>query len=257
MNIEKSGLKFEAIIIGAGTAIPVRNHSPASIYLKSKNFNALLDVGPGTFSKLPLYTIDLFKLNSIFISHLHPDHVLDLATYFLIQVNTNDKKKIPINIFGCKGIKKLITQLGKLFPDIAILNPYPNIQELAEESFNIGEIQVRTVFTKHTTNSIAFRFDAPNDSFVYTSDCTYRKELEDFCTDTKVLVSECSYPDNYNTKDHLNAKTLGLLAKNAHVKCLYVTHCYPQALKQNIKKQIQKYYSGLIYIAQDGDFIHA
>lgn len=249
----KEGTKLKAIIVGGGTAIPVINHSPASLFLQFKDFTALLDLGPGTFSKFPMYSINPLCLNYIFISHLHPDHILDLATYFMIRDYANDgKENIPINLIGCNGIKQFITQLRSLFPDISFPSASMNIKEVASIELNIGNVQVRTTLSDHTANSISFRFSIDDKSLVYTSDCVYSKRLEEFCSKADVLISECSFPDNWLTTDHMNAKTLGTMAENAQVKRLFVTHCYPQALEVNLKEQIKKYYSGCILLAQDG-----
>ncbi len=256
MNRNKDVLKLKTIIIGSGTAIPVINHSPASIFLQSKDLTALLDLGPGTFSKLPIYDIDPLQINYIFISHLHPDHILDLAIYFMIRDYADKKKNISVNLIGCSGIKKFISQLRMLFPDISFPNDFFNIREMIDNEFNIGDVRVRTTSSNHTHSSIAFRFDINGKSLIYTSDCVYSKRLEEFCTEVDVLISECSFPDKWSTNDHMNAQKLGVMAENAHVKNLFITHCYPQTLKKNLEKQIKKYYSGSIHIAQDGDHIN-
>ncbi|HOJ00826.1 MAG TPA: ribonuclease Z [Anaerolineaceae bacterium] len=256
MNQKKSTHKLEAIIVGGGTAIPVLDHSPPSLYLKFKNLSALLDVGPGTFSKLPIYGINPLLINNIFVSHLHPDHVLDLVIYYMIRENAAKKKNSPVNVIGCKGIKNFILQLNRIFPDISFSNPAIRTHEMANDEYILGDIRVRTILTGHTPHSIAFRFDFNNISFVYTSDCIYSQQLVEFCAKADILVGECSFSDSYPTSDHMNAQKIGSLAENAQVQEMFITHCYPQALKKDLKKQISKYFSGPIHITQDGDRIN-
>lgn len=254
--IQKEGThNLEAIIIGGGTAIPVLDHSPASIYLKSKGLSALLDVGSGTFSRLPIYGIDPLHINNIFISHLHPDHVLDIVIYYMICENADKEKETPTNIIGCKGIKDFIGNLSSVFPDISFSNPAIQIHEMENDEFVLGDIQVHTILSGHTPNSIAFRFDLNNMNIVYTSDCCYSQQLVKFCAKADILVSECSFPDSVPTLDHMNAQKVGLLAEHAQVQELFITHCYPQALKKDLKKQIGNFFSGPIQITQDGDHI--
>lgn len=256
MNRKKNGVEFKTIIIGAGTAIPIINHSPACIFLKSKDITALLDLGPGTFSKLPTYGIDPLQIDTLFISHLHPDHILDMPIYFMIREYAGKKNGVPVNFIGCKGIKKFILRLKVLFPDILFSKSVMNIKEVAESDFNIGDIRVRTTLTDHTRSSVAFRFDFNEKTLIYTGDCVSSNHLEKFCSNADVLISECSFPDKWVTEDHMNVQKLGTLAENAQVKTLVVTHCYPQTLKEDLEHQIKEYYSGFIHITQDGDQVN-
>jgi ribonuclease BN (tRNA processing enzyme) len=161
----------------------------------------------------------------------------------------------PLNLIGCIGLEQFLSQIMKQFPDISFPINSMNIREVANDKFNLGDVRVCTTLSDHTERSISFRFDFNDKSLVYTSDCVYSARLEKLCNKADILISECSFPDEWPTNDHMNAQKLGVMAENAQVKKLFVTHRYPPASDVNLEAQIKKYYSGPIRIAQDGDYI--
>lgn len=248
--------KFEILVIGSGTAIPARNHSPASILLRSNGFNALLDIGPGALSKLPYFDINVFNIENIFITHFHPDHILDLATFFLISdIEVKKRNGSNINLVGPIGLKKFVINLMQLFPDIQFPSNSINYIEMDQGEININQCRVRSILSGHTKNSISYRFEFDKTTIIYTGDCVYRNKLEDFCCYSDILICECSFPEGWETNDHMTSLEVGILAQHAQVKQLVVTHLYPPALKVDIKSQIAKYYSGEILLTNDGDRI--
>ena len=253
MNAIKKGEKKRVVVLGAGTAVPAPQRSPASVLLQYTNFTALLDMGPGTIAKLPLYGVDVLTLQNIFISHLHPDHTLDLATFFMIcDYASAERGDLPLNLIGCVGLEDFVLQFMSAFPDIALPSEQMKIKEVLHDDFYHGGMRIRSALSGHTATSVSFRFDIDNKSVVYTSDCVQNTALETLCEEADVLISECSYPDGWKTTDHMNAQTLGRMAENARVKRLIVTHQYPPALKVNLEEQIKQYYSGSVLIAEDG-----
>lgn len=247
------GKELHITIVGAGTAIPSPKHSAACVLLQWSNFIALLDIGPGAISKLPYYGIDPFLLEHIFITHLHPDHTLDLGTFFMILDYGKDKRHgLPLNLIGCVGLEKFIYQFMGAFPDINLPVTEMQIREVTNNEFFLGNIRVRSALSGHTGTSVSFRFDFKDISVVYTGDCVQNTELEMMCDKADILITECSFPDKWKTNDHMNAQTLGKMAERANVKKLVVTHQYPSALEVDIESQLKEYYSGSILIAEDG-----
>jgi ribonuclease BN (tRNA processing enzyme) len=246
---------IRVIIIGSGTGVPVENRSPAAIFLRAGNFSALLDIGPGSLSKLPQYRVDAVNLKHIFITHLHPDHVLDLAIFYLISDYAPERRKgQSLNIVGCEGLKNFVSRLMQLFPDISPPTFQVNIVEMANSITELENVKISSTLSGHTNNSVSFRFDFIMGSLVYTGDCVYSTKLEEFCQGADILICECSYPQGWKTNDHMTAQHVGMLAENSKVKQLIVTHLYPPALEIDLATQIAKNYSGQIIIAQDGTF---
>lgn len=252
-NTENSTSAIEIIVIGAGTSVPVAGYSPASIFIRFGAFSALLDSGPGTISKLPIYEIDAFELENIFITHLHPDHVLDLATFVQMSNYSMDRRsEIPLDIFSCDGSQKFYDEFLALFPDIEKPAFSVKIHEMVGGGLEKDGVRISSTLSGHTQNSVAFKLGFKTGSLVYTGDCIKNDDLINFCKGANILISECSFPDECLTNDHMNARDLGVLASSANVEQLIVVHQYPPAIRIDLASQISQHYSGPILIAKDG-----
>ncbi len=71
---------IRVVILGAGTAIPMTGYSPAGNLVQTDSGFLLVDVGPGTLSRLAAVGVDYRELDHILITHHHSDHTLDLVT---------------------------------------------------------------------------------------------------------------------------------------------------------------------------------
>ncbi|MBR6482119.1 MAG: MBL fold metallo-hydrolase, partial [Bacteroidaceae bacterium] len=67
--------KFEVYVLGCGSALPTMRHYPSSqvISLREKLF--MVDCGEGAQLQLRRSRLRFSRLNHIFITHLHGDHV--------------------------------------------------------------------------------------------------------------------------------------------------------------------------------------
>jgi ribonuclease BN (tRNA processing enzyme) len=244
---------MEIILLGTGTAVPLADHTPAAILFKAPGLTALLDIGPGAIHRLALQGFDPFQLEYIFLTHLHSDHSLDLATF--LQMNDSAPgvvRSAPLYLTGPRGLRNWYEGLMRLYPGISPQNYPLHIRELAEEQFELDEVRLSSCLSGHTTNSLCYRFDTPSGSVVYTGDCVPGKSLVRFCAGVDLLICECSFPDGWTTSDHMNAHSVGTLAQQAQVKRLVATHLYPPAAQVDLQAQIRQYYAGPVSIARDG-----
>lgn len=93
-------------ILGCYAATPRTISNPTSQVLEIKNHTFLIDCGEGTQVQLRKSKVKFTKINHIFISHLHGDHVyglIGLLSTFSLLNRLND-----LIVFGPKGIKELI-----------------------------------------------------------------------------------------------------------------------------------------------------
>jgi len=91
-------MTFEVTILGSGSAAPsVHRHHTAHALNVHEQFY-LIDCGEGTQERMRQYGIPLMKLNAIFISHLHGDHVFGLPG--IISTLNHLGRKTPLHIFG-------------------------------------------------------------------------------------------------------------------------------------------------------------
>lgn len=245
---------MEIFLLGTGTAIPIQQHSPSGLVVKAGGQCLLFDIGPGTLGRLNLAGVEYFQIDHLLLSHLHPDHTLDLATLLLIfNYAPNAERTSPFPITGCRGFKDFYTHMISLYPELAPLTYQLELHEVHRDEFSIGNLRIKCAPTGHTPESVAYRLDDGNHVMVYSGDSTTRGELVQLAEGADVLVCECSFPSGWETEDHLNADTVGQIARQAAVKTLIVVHRYPPAMAVDLTAQIRtQQYEGDVQLAVDG-----
>ena len=90
-------------IIGCSGSFPGPD-SPASCYLlEAEGFRMLIDLGNGALGVLTAARRGLFGIDAICLSHLHADHCLDLASYWVARRYAPGGPKPPIPVYAPSG----------------------------------------------------------------------------------------------------------------------------------------------------------
>lgn len=100
---------MELQFLGTGAGVPAKHRNVTSIALKlldERNAVWLFDCGEGTQMQILRTTIRPRKIEKIFITHLHGDHIFGLPG--LLSSRTFQGGGTPLEIYGPKGIEKYI-----------------------------------------------------------------------------------------------------------------------------------------------------
>jgi ribonuclease BN (tRNA processing enzyme) len=244
---------MEIFLLGTGTSVPVKQHTPAGLVVIADGKRLLFDIGPGTLNRLEQTGILYDQLDQLLLTHFHPDHTLDLATLLLLfNYDPGGSRTNSFTITSCTGIEGFLQRMYTLYPVITPIGYHLQVHPVWREEFGLGKIKIQSAPTGHTPESVAYRLEFEGRSLVYSGDATPRGELVDLAAGADMLISECSFPAGWETEEHLNADSLGLLASQAKVKSLVVTHCYPPALAVDLISQIRVHYNGNVQLAVDG-----
>ena len=241
-------------VIGAGTILPMAGRSPSCHLLRSGGTAIVFDLGPGALARLAIAGLDYRELDTVFISHLHPDHALDLVT--LLQATNATpgwSRTRPLFLYGCRGLSAFVGQLLETFRD-AVPETYAlEIVELeAGVSHAIGNATVEAFLTGHTSNSLAFRVTSGGRVFTYSGDAAIVPALAEAAKDADIFLCEASFLDGAETDDHLTASQAARIADAAGVRHLVLTHTYPATGHEAAMQQAQALFAGTITLAVDG-----
>ncbi|WP_071131423.1 ribonuclease Z [Enterococcus timonensis] len=100
---------MEIQFLGTGSGVPAKQRNVSSIALKlldERNTIWLFDCGEGTQMQILHTTIKPRKIEKIFITHLHGDHIFGLPG--LLSSRSFQGGTEPIEIIGPKGIKEYV-----------------------------------------------------------------------------------------------------------------------------------------------------
>jgi ribonuclease BN (tRNA processing enzyme) len=244
---------MEIILLGTGTAVPVKQHSPAALVVIADGVQLLFDIGPGTLSRLEQAGLVYTRLNHLLLTHFHPDHTLDLATLLLVfNYAPGAVRSMPFEITAPFGVEDFLQRMLQLYPELTPSEYELRLNHVRRDAFSIGNISILSAPTGHTPESVAYRVEQAGRSMVYSGDAAPQGELAQLAQSADLLICECSFPSGWQTQEHLNADNVGRIAQQAGVKSLLITHCYPPALAVDLIGQIRAHYAGELQLAMDG-----
>ncbi len=146
-------------ILGCYAATPRTITNPTSQVLEIRNRMFLIDCGEGTQVQLRKHKIKFSKINHVFISHLHGDHVyglIGLVSTFMLLNRVND-----LHIYGPKGIKEIITLQLRLSNSWTSYGLYFHELEstTSEVIYEDEKVIVKTIPLKHRVYTNGFLFE--------------------------------------------------------------------------------------------------
>lgn len=215
---------MELTILGSGTCVPsLKRSAPASL-IKTGSLHILIDCGPDTLHQLEKAKVGYKKIDFIFIGHYHPDHTSNLIS-FVQALNHTPKytHKKDLTIVGPPGFKKWYKKYINSFP---LPNTYRLVVKEIEKKMTIGSLKVTTSKTVHTPDSLAYRFTAKGKSVTITGDTGFTNSLAKFAKNSDLLLIECTYPNSMKSDGHLTPYECALIANDANVKKMILTHIH-------------------------------
>ena len=106
---------MQLTLLGTGCPkVDYKRFGPANLISTSKT-HILVDCGSGVTQRLNQLNICTSKINALFLTHLHSDHVVDL--YQLIISSWHSYRTKPWFIYGPTGTKKFVKKLMNTWKD--------------------------------------------------------------------------------------------------------------------------------------------
>lgn len=227
--------------------------SPASGYLvQHDGFSLVLDLGNGAFGELVRH-VRASEVGAMVLSHLHPDHCIDVVAYGIALRHGRDHRAAPIPVLAPAGARSRLLAAARA--DAA--QPPPD-QELAGFSFSepaaarVGPFELSFARMVHPVPTYAVRVAVPGGpSLVYSGDTGPSAALVDLARGADLLLCEASFvagepgPSNL----HLTGEQAGQHAAAAGVGRLLVTHVPPWNSREGAVAEAMTTFAGLVEAA--------
>ncbi|WNJ21180.1 ribonuclease Z [Pontibacter sp. G13] len=97
---------FQVRILGTSAAIPTNTRMPSAQVVTINDRHHLVDCGEATQIQLLKHKVKFSRLDAIFISHLHGDHVLGVPG--LLTSLSLYERNFPLKMFAPSGLKKIL-----------------------------------------------------------------------------------------------------------------------------------------------------
>jgi ribonuclease BN (tRNA processing enzyme) len=214
----------ELTVLGAGPAYTNRPGATGAAYLVRSGPSAiLLDLGQGSFPRL-IAELEPSDLAAVFISHLHPDHFIDLVP-LRHYLRYEFRPARHVRVFGPDGLDD---RLDGLHGQSGFTAEALDVNALTAGVVAIEGIQVEARLVTHTNESYAFRVVASRTGrgLVYSGDCGRAGDLVPLIKPGDTLLAEVSFGPGPVPPGaaHLNSDAVGELAASTGVGRVLLTH---------------------------------
>jgi ribonuclease BN (tRNA processing enzyme) len=199
-----------------------------SCYLvEADGFRVVLDLGSGAFGPLQRYA-DPRDVDAVLLSHLHPDHCMDLCGYYVSRKYHPDGPAPPLPVYGPEGTAERMARAYDLPPDPGMRDVF-DFATLRPGKFELGPFTVRVDRVNHPVPTYAMRLDLDGRSVTYSADTGDSDALVALARGTDLLLCEASFEEGRDTVPdvHLNGRQAGEHAARADAGSLVITHVPP------------------------------
>ena len=228
--------------------------TPSANVIVFRGVPYVVDTGYGVTLKLLEAGVPLARLRSIFITHHHSDHNLELGP--LLDNAWTAGLKTPVDVYGPAGLKALLAawwESNRLDIETRIadeVRPDPRRlvtpHEFTEGDVTAGDgVKVTALRNLHPPirESYALKFQLGARTVVFSGDTGFFPPLADFARGADYLVHEAMYPPAVDAmvarrpnaarlkasilSHHTAAEDVGRIATRARVKTLVLNHLIP------------------------------
>lgn len=247
----------------------------------------LVDAGDGAVDQLAKAGVDLGTVGTVILSHLHIDHTGGLWGL----IGRRYQAQIPgeLVVYGPPGTQDTVAGILAGQGPLHSIVQSPTAQAFGVRAVDIedgsvvtvGDVRVTAAQNSHYklesdthSQSLSYRFETPDRAIVYTGDTGPSANVEKLAAGADLLVSEITDPNDpsvtallaqfpedvrqrlllHFTEEHLTAENVGLLAEQAAVKALTLTHIgVSDSRIGKARAAIAKNYDGPMKFAADLD----
>jgi ribonuclease BN (tRNA processing enzyme) len=227
---------MKVTLLGTGTSYPDSERVQSGILVDTGQTRVLFDVGSGTLHRLTQIEFDLTRLDAVFLSHFHIDHVSDFLT--LCQSLWLSGYDRPLKLYAPPMVKEWsrgvhdvsFTYLReKLEIDITALKE--------DQVVHQGDLIVSNAPTLHSTmDTRAYKIEHKGKTLVISSDTAPCREVIELAKGCDLLVHECNWLDGPHPDGvHTSPTELSQVVEKANPKRLILTHVSPEVVAQQKK----------------------
>lgn len=250
----------EVCFLGTGGAMATKERDNTSLLVSSDDALILVDCPGSLIQKIKKLDFDPPEINSILITHIHPDHVYGLPSF----VHSLMLDECLIELYGSEETVRFCQNFLDLFhlrdKKIKTRIRFVRLEENKDIKLS-PSICLFPLKVPHDSSSLAFHFyfEKEGKELIYSGDTAFHPLLFQKAKEKDYLIHDCSapsrffkqYPSLYEM--HTHSLQLGEICQQTGVKCLIPCHFFGELdfSLSEIESEIRKSYSGQLIIPRD------
>lgn len=243
---------MELIVLGAGPAYTDRPDASGAAYLvAAEGAHLLLDLGQGSFQRLFPH-VDPADLAAVVVSHLHPDHFIDLVPLrHYLRFEFDPPRRV--RVLAPAGLGE---RLDALHATAGFTAAALDVEALSIGSHGVGPFTVEAGLVTHTNESYAFRVSTgAGPGLVYSGDCGVVEDLGPLVQPGDVLLVEVSFGAGPAVPgaQHLDGPAVGRLAAATRPSRVLLTHLQMGNEPEAALESVRDLFDGPVEFVWPGD----
>jgi ribonuclease BN (tRNA processing enzyme) len=264
-------------VLGSAGAYRTHSGSRASGYLVQHGATTLvLDLGHGTYAPLAAHIgiSALPQISAVAISHLHPDHWVDLAAlrHALVHGNSMGSDARSVSVISPGGLAtRLATLLDDRTPEDQAAGAHEPLQPFVFSTWRsdaalpalgggrivpVGDLTIQSARVRHTGESYALRVASGNaPGLTYSGDVSHWEDLAAIVRPGDTLLCEAAGGSaQWREGDtHVTAYGAGKAAASSGAVKLLLTHFGAEVDPAEAVRAAATEFSGEIVAVREGD----
>ncbi|HYN30286.1 MAG TPA: MBL fold metallo-hydrolase [Dermatophilaceae bacterium] len=232
--------------------------SASSSYLvqaphEGRTASILLDLGSGALGTLQRH-LDLDTLDAVLVSHLHPDHCVDLlGLYVSRRYRPGGAPDARLPVWGPAATSERLSLMYHGIDDDGLAGEF-DVRVLTDRvPLSIGPFTVTPYAVRHPVQTYGFRVQAGEAVLAYTGDTDSCAALGPLLTGAGLAVTDCAFVDGRDDSRgiHLTGSRAAEAAVAAGgVRRLMLSHIPPWNDPEECRKQAETVWTGAVEVAR-------
>lgn len=232
--------------------------SPASSYLvqvehAGRTFNVVFDLGNGSLGALQRH-ICLDDLDAVLLTHLHPDHCVDLCGLYVTRRYRPSgpfTRRLPVH--GPSGTPERLVQMYHGIEPAGMSSQFEVHVLQSAQPVGVGPLTVTPYRVNHPVEAFGFRIEAEGRVLAYSGDTDACPALTPLFTGADLVLADAAFIDGRDDVDgiHLSGSRAAKAAIEAGgVGRLMLTHIPPWNDRSVCRAQAAALWPGEVELAE-------
>ena len=236
--------------------------SPASSYLIEaeektssgpRTWRVVVDLGSGALGSLQRFA-DPGSLDAVLISHLHPDHFIDLCGLYVARRYHPLGTAPQLPVYGPPDTAERVIAAYGPEAEAALPSVY-DVREFTDGGvIRIGPLTITARTVNHPVPAFGLRIEHDGVVIAYSGDSDSCPNLVELAQGADLFLSEASFIEgrDENRGVHLTGKRAGETATEADVRRLVLTHIPVWTDPDTVLNEARQAYLGPVEAAKVG-----
>ncbi|MEO7979939.1 MAG: MBL fold metallo-hydrolase [Sporichthyaceae bacterium] len=241
-------------VVGCSGSFPGPGSAASCYLVEADGFRMLLDIGNGAVGAMQRH-LEVRDLDAVLVSHLHPDHCIDLLALYVARTYDPRRSYRPLLVHVPSGGAEHFARAYGRAEHPGLVSAF-DFHEWSAGPHPVGPFTVTVARMAHPVQTWGMRVEHGGRVLAYSGDTGPCDALVELARDADIALVESSFEaerDTHAPPDlHLTGEQAGEAAARAGAQRLVLTHLPPWNDPEVSRRAAESTYDGPVELAVPG-----